>query len=278
MSDKSSLDKSAVISYWDNKPCNSGHSKHPVGSKEFHDQVSAKRYFVEPHILDFAGFAEFKNQKVLEIGAGIGTDAFHFARNGAIVRSGDISPNSIKICEMLKKNLELKNVSFFQHDFESPELPIGNDFSPDLIYSFGVVHHTPDPLAIFQNFSKWGRPGTKVKVMVYSRFSTKAIALFLRYGYRVKFNFDRAVALQSEAQFGSPYTYTYTFRSIRKIFEASDMKITKIYKRHIFDYQVKPYKNSVYKKRFYWKLVPDVLKKKLEKILGWHLLVEAVIL
>lgn len=269
--------KQDVINYWDNRPCNSGHSSQKTGSLEFHNQVSEKRYLVEPHILEFADFKSYNKLNVLEIGSGIGTDAFQFAKSGAIVKSGDISSRSIQICNEIKKNMTLDSIEFFCHDFENPDLPIDSSFQPDLIYSFGVIHHSPNPQNVFKNLSMWARPGTKVKIMVYSRFSTKAIALYFRYCLKSRFNYDRAVAMQSEAQFGSPYTFTYTRRKIKKILEESEVKVTNIYKRHIFTYKISEYKENIYVKRLYWKFIPKKVMKILENSLGWHLLIEGEI-
>lgn len=278
MTQRASLkSKQHVINYWDKRPCNSGHSSQTTGSLEFHNQVSDKRYFVEPHILEFADFKSYKGLSVLEIGSGIGTDAFQFAKSGAIVKSGDISSRSIEICNEIKKNLNLDSIEFFCHDFESPYLPVDATFQPDLIYSFGVIHHSPNPEDVFKNLSVWAKPGTKVKIMVYSRISTKAIALYFRYCFKSRFDYDRAVALQSEAQFGSPYTYTYTHRKIKKILAGSNVKVIRIYKRHIFTYKVSEYKQNIYVKRLYWRLLPKNLLERLESILGWHLLIEGEI-
>jgi 2-polyprenyl-3-methyl-5-hydroxy-6-metoxy-1,4-benzoquinol methylase len=94
--DKSVAD---VRRYWDRRPCNIRHSPKPVGSKEYFDEVEARKYFVEPHIPGFAEFERWRGKRVLEVGCGIGTDSINFARAGAQLTAVDISGESLRIAE-----------------------------------------------------------------------------------------------------------------------------------------------------------------------------------
>jgi len=145
-----------VKSYWNSRPCNINHSSAKVGTMEYIKQVAEKRYFVEPHIPKFANFIGYSGKKVLEIGSGIGTDAISFALNGAEVYSGDISSVSVDISKKNAQALSLDNLVFFEHDFQNRKLPITSNF--DLIYSFGVIHHCPEPQLIFNNLKSWANP------------------------------------------------------------------------------------------------------------------------
>src|SRR5689334_18878447 len=86
-----------VREYWDRRPCNLKHSPKAVGTREYFDEVEARKYFVEPHIPEFAEFPRWAGKRVLEIGCGLGTDTINFARNGATVTAVDVSRQSLTL-------------------------------------------------------------------------------------------------------------------------------------------------------------------------------------
>src|ERR1700744_2372637 len=86
-----------VQKYWNDRPCNIRHSTAPIGTKEYFDQVEARKYLVEPHIPAFAEFEKWRGKKVLEIGCGIGTDTMNFALAGAHVTTVDLSDRSMDL-------------------------------------------------------------------------------------------------------------------------------------------------------------------------------------
>src|ERR1700758_4968297 len=97
MSGFSQITFDEVRNYWDPRPCNIRHSPKPVGTREYFDEVEARKYLVEPHIPGFAEFERWRGKRVLEIGCGIGTDTVNFARHGARVTSVDLSEKSLEL-------------------------------------------------------------------------------------------------------------------------------------------------------------------------------------
>src|SRR2546426_3113023 len=130
-----------VQDYWNSRPCNIRHSTAPIGTKEYFDQVEARKYFVEYHIPGFAEFERWRGRKVLEIGCGIGTDTINFARAGAKVTAVELSEESLNVAKKRAEVFGFSNkIKFYIANAEelSKVIPIEKY---DLVYSFGVVHH-----------------------------------------------------------------------------------------------------------------------------------------
>lgn len=271
--DFEAVDIDEVRSYWNSRPCNIKHSPAPVGSKEYFDQVEARKYFVEPHIPGFAQFQRWAGKKVLEIGCGIGTDTINFARAGANVTAVDLSEVSLDLARRRAEIYGLgERVDFLVADAENLSQYL--DPQPyDLVYSFGVVHHSPHPERIMDQVRHhFLRRGSTVKVMVYHRNSWKVLSILLR-GRGAFWKLNELIAESSEAQSGSPVTYAYSRRSVASLFHG--LEVTDMFVEHIFPYRVEDYIRYRYRREWYFQLIPGTLFRKLERAVGWHLCVTA---
>jgi 2-polyprenyl-3-methyl-5-hydroxy-6-metoxy-1,4-benzoquinol methylase len=260
-----------VRAYWNRRPCNVRHSTSTVGSKEYFDEVEARKFFVEPHIPKFAEYARWKGKKVLEIGCGIGTDSINFARAGADITVVDLSDESLELC---KKRFAVygQKANFYLGDAEelSTFVPVEKY---DLIYSFGVIHHTPRPERVMEQLKLYCKPETELRLMLYTKWSWKVLWIILAYGHGAFWRADELVARYSEAQDGSPVTYYYSFRGVRWLLR--DYDVVKIRKDHIFPYRIDKYVRYEYQWVWYFRWLPTPWFSWLERRLGWHTMITA---
>ncbi len=260
-----------VKQYWNDRPCNVRHSQSKFGTKKYFEEVEKRKYFVEPHIPAFAQFKKWKGKKVLELGCGIGTDSINFAKAGAELTVVELSKKSLEITRRRFKTYNLK-AKFFEGNIE--EL---SEFLPkekyDLIYSFGVIHHTPNPEKVFEEIKKYCKPETELRIMLYSKWCWKVFWIIMGYGKGKFWKIKKLVPQYSEAQTGSPVTYIYSKKEIYRLMK--DFDIVKIYKDHIFPYVIDDYKKYRYKKVWYFRYLPHFSFRWLEKKLGWHTLIVA---
>jgi 2-polyprenyl-3-methyl-5-hydroxy-6-metoxy-1,4-benzoquinol methylase len=265
-----------VQRFWDERPCNIRHSPKPVGSREYFDEVEARKYFVEPHIRRLAEFERWRGKRVLEIGCGIGTDTMNFARNGAHVTAVDLSRESLAVARTRAQAYGLEDQVRFYHA-NAEELSATVPVEPyDLVYSFGVLHHTPHPERAVAQLRRYVRPGGTVKVMLYHRYAWKVLSILLTHGRGRFWRLEEIVAENSEAQTGCPVTFTYDRKSARRLLEDHDLRVVDLWVDHIFPYSIPEYVKYEYKRVWYFRYLPPRLFRELERRFGWHLCMTAV--
>jgi SAM-dependent methyltransferase len=247
-----------VKKFWNDRPCNIRHSSKEVGTKEYFDEVSKKKFFVEPHILDFTEFSKWKNKKVLEVGCGLATAGVNFSIEGANYTGVELSEESLSLAIKRFEVLGQKG-TFYSGNAEqlSSFVPVE---TYDLIYSFGVIHHSPHPEKIIAEMKKYMNENSVLKIMLYAKDSWK--------NYMIESGFD-----QPEAQYGCPIANTYTKKDVVELLDGYD--VLSIEQDHVFPYQVEPYKNGEYVKQPWFESMPPEMFRTLEKNLGWHLLITA---
>lgn len=247
-----------VRDYWNRRPCNLRHGRAPLGTREYFDQVEARKYFVEPHIPGFSQFERWRGRKVLEIGCGLGTAGVSFARAGAHYTAIELSDESLKLARQRFEVYGLEG-QFYSGNAEelSSIVPVERY---DLVYSFGVIHHSPQPERIVEEVKKYLGPNSEFRLMLYAKNSWKNIM--------IEAGFD-----QPEAQSGCPIAYTYSHEEIRELLR--DYEILELRQDHIFPYVVEKYVRHEYERQPWFKAMPHEVFRALERSLGWHCLVTA---
>jgi len=260
-----------VREFWDRRPCNIRHSPKALGTREYFDEVEARRYTVEPHILHFADFDRWQGKNVLEVGCCIGTDAVSFARAGAHLTAVDLSPRSLEIAQRRFEVYGLR-AKFYCGSAEhlSSLVPV-EPF--DLIYSFGVIHHTHHPDKALAELKKYCGPNTELRIMLYSKWSWKVCWIIARHGKGAFWHADELVRTYSEAQTGCPVTFYYSAREVRSLMK--DFDVLRLEKTYIFPYKVSKYTQYEYEREWYFRWMPTWLFEWTQRHLGWHLLITA---
>lgn len=136
--------KADLRDFWDRASC--GEELYLAGQNRAAFEAQAEtRYALEPYIPAFAGFNSAQGLRVLEIGVGLGADHQRFAEAGAALSGIDLTERAV---EHTRRRLAVFGLAsdLALGDAENLQFP---DESFDLVYSWGVLHHSPDtPKAI----------------------------------------------------------------------------------------------------------------------------------
>ncbi len=154
---------------WGQDPCGAEYDReHELGTREFFDAIERHRYSeYAPWMPRLMEFGNFRGAKLLEIGCGMGTDLLQFARGGAHCTAVDLTPRSV---EITRHRFALYGFSGAFMISDGERLPFQSE-SFDVVYSNGVLHHTPDTQGAISEVHRVLRKGGTAKVMLYHRNS-----------------------------------------------------------------------------------------------------------
>jgi ubiquinone/menaquinone biosynthesis C-methylase UbiE len=174
---QNSVRKDEIRDWWNRESCGEAYA---IGADEAQSLRAQEmtRYALEPYILDHAKFDEGNDKDVLEVGVGMGADHLQWARARPRSLTGvDLTPRAI---EITSRRFRLEG---FQPDVrvaDAESLPFG-DASFDIVYSWGVIHHSPDTPRAFAEIARVLRPGAVARIMIYQDRSITGFMLWLRY-------------------------------------------------------------------------------------------------
>jgi SAM-dependent methyltransferase len=133
------------------------------------DSVDALRSRAERN-----AFARLVNQaipddaRVAEVGCGTGQMSLYLARGHRAVVAADLTRASLLLGAAAARRFGLTGVQFVETDLRRPGLKAG---AFDVVYSAGVLHHTPDPRASFARLAALARPGGVIVLGLYNAFA-----------------------------------------------------------------------------------------------------------
>ena len=106
--------------------------------------------------------------RIVEIGCGTGQMSLYLARANRVVIGSDLTRASLSLAAEAARRFHLDQVQFIETDLHHPGLRAG---AFDVVYSSGVLHHTPDPSLAFARIVRLARPGGMIIVGVYNAFA-----------------------------------------------------------------------------------------------------------
>ncbi|HET6973534.1 MAG TPA: methyltransferase domain-containing protein [Pyrinomonadaceae bacterium] len=254
---------------WGQDPCGAVYDReHELGTRDFFDEVERYRYQeYAPWMPRVMEFEKFRGARLLEVGCGMGTDLLQFVRGGAYCTGVDLTPRSVEITRHRFK-LYGADANFMLSDGE--HLPFRSE-SFDVVYSNGVLHHTPDTAGSIREVHRVLRPGGVAKIMLYHRNSLNYwIEIVLRRGVLgLEFLRGRSAedimsrVIEFSDHDARPLVKVYSRKEVRELF--------KMFK----DVRVEVEQLMRSELRIFSPLVSDSMFDRLCKSIGWNVIITA---
>lgn len=263
--------KDAVKQHWNAQPCGT-RDLPPDDRRRFFDELERERYAWEPYIRDFARFEEGRGKKLLEVGVGAGTDFINWVRNGAIATGVDLTEQGVSLT---KERLSLEGLSAEVRVADAESLPFESD-TFDMVYSYGVLHHSPNTPKAIGEVHRVLKPGGTARVMVYHSPSWVSLMLWgVHCAAKGKPWKSPRWAMYHHLE--SPGTKSYTRAEARTLFaDFSRVKVRKQLSHGDLLLMRPSEKYNSWKHDLLWKLYPRELIKLTGNALGCGLMIEAV--
>jgi ubiquinone/menaquinone biosynthesis C-methylase UbiE len=205
-------DKKAVEEFWDKASC--GEDLYLLNQqRDGYLEHSRQRYQLEPVIEEFAEFAAASGKKVLEIGVGLGADHQRFGEAGALLTGIDLTARAVT---HTRRRLALFQLDSALSTGDAENLQFESN-SFDTVYSWGVLHHSPDTAKAVAEVYRVLRSGGTARVMIYHKWSLVGYMLWVRYALlrlRPWMTLSKIYADYLE----SPGTKAYSVREARRMF------------------------------------------------------------
>ncbi len=266
--------KARVRDHWERETCGTRYGEAADKLSWFRD-IARTRQALEPYIASFARFEEAAGKRILEIGVGAGSDFIEWCRHAEHATGIDLTEAAIALTT---ERLALEGVPdsrFTLKLADAEALPFA-DASFDIVYSWGVLHHTPDTEQAYREVLRVLKPGGVARTMIYHIPSSTGLMLYLMHGLakgRPLLGLRKAIFEHLE----SPGTKAYTTSEGFDLAQAAGFENIRVESKlgpgDLLD--IKPsarYQGAV--ARIIWKMYPRALVRLLGDRFGLYLLIE----
>jgi len=170
--------KESVREFWDQASCGEALYLSSPDQEGYRAQAKARYRLEGWMIFPFARFHESREQSVLEIGVGLGADHQQYAQAGASLTGIDLTDRAVEHTRCRLQSFGLQS-DLSTGDAENLAFP---ELSFDVVYSWGVLHHSPDTQKAVQEVFRVLKWGGVARIMIYHKWSVVGFMLWLRYG------------------------------------------------------------------------------------------------
>ncbi len=207
--------KRSVKEHWEREACGTRYGNE-TDRKAYFDEISDSTLPLGTIHSRLCRLSECaKNKRILEIGVGAGADFQRWCSHARHATGVDLTEKAIALTT---ERLELNSVPCDRYSLQTADaedLPFEDD-SFDLVYSWGVLHHTPNTRLAFHEVFRVLKPGGDVKAMIYHVPSWAALMLYTRCGLlHGKFRMTMKEAIFADME--SPGTKAYTVDEARAL-------------------------------------------------------------
>lgn len=248
--------KEQIRRFWELQPCGARDASSPAGTREFFEEVERQRFQGDREMQEIVRFDRWGGRRILEVGCGLGTDLVRFARAGAEVHAIDLTQAAARATRDALAVAALRGCVLVA---DGERLPFRSDHF-DLVYAWGVLHHTPEPEAAAQEMTRVCRRGGSILAMVYHRFSLFSLQAWIVYGL-LRGRPWRSPGEVIGKHVESPGTRSYTRREAAALFGDLDrVRVQPLVTR---------YDLRIGRRRF----LPAWVRRLVPPALGWFLIV-----
>ena len=275
------MDENAIQAFWQANPCGDNLlTRNDFGAiDDFFAAYDAYKYDLEPHIPLCLDGLDLSSKRLLEVGLGQGAESEQLVRRGARWTGLDLTDEAVA---RVRARLSVRNLAFddvVKGSIIASGLP-SNHF--DIVFSHGVLHHVPDILVAQREIHRILKPGGKLVIMVYAKYSLN---------YLLSICIVRRVGLLAMAAVGAKPRGIYAdhLANAKKIGVFEYLKLqnfihantdgphnpySKVYSRRTIEKDFPQFRVERTYKRFMYAPPLPVRRLPLEKALGWHLWAE----
>jgi ubiquinone/menaquinone biosynthesis C-methylase UbiE len=173
-------------------------------------------------------YDRYRGGRVLEVGCGMGTMASCWARQGARVTAVDLNPTAVT---QTRRRFELLGLEGDVRQADARRLPF-DDGAFDYVWSWGVLHHSPDLGQSLRELLRVTRSGGGYGVMVYHRrsllhwYMTMYMEGFLHMESRFLSDVELASRYGDAArEEGNPHTWPVTRRELHALLSGTGASV-----------------------------------------------------